>query len=402
MEDFKHLPIDCNIIQKLLLHKNINILAGEKGLYRVVEWVHYIEDPNYVNCAKEGELIITANLHLRPVDDVVMFIEKLIKLKTSAIIIYKNHSGEIPYKKEIVDIGNSYNFPIFTLPYKVLLAEITQTIYEEIFSSKIAQNSLDKFIKSLISDEITINEELITKAYELGYIEHKYYFCTIIRCYDKNYGLDYNYNLLKIKIANIINLIEIKYNLKILYSIDNSMVILLIPENNNENCCLMTKIVEDLVCFLNEHLPKLKISVGISELCENLLNFKKFHKQALNISALAQYFNKNILYYRDQEIYKLLFEIKDLEIIKSIENDFIGKLKKQDDNLIESLFTLVEFNYDLEKTSDFLHVHINTLRYRIKKIEDMLNIKIRDPQNIFRIYLIYYLNRYKKFKNSVN
>jgi len=44
-------------------------------------------------------------------------------------------------------------------------------------------------------------------------------------------------------------------------------------------------------------------------------------------------------------------------------------------------------NADFAKTAEVLHVHRNTLRYRLEKISDILGVDLKNMQDVFRIYM---------------
>ena len=58
-----------------------------------------------------------------------------------------------------------------------------------------------------------------------------------------------------------------------------------------------------------------------------------------------------------------------------------------DTNLRETLMTLLDVQFNYKAAAEKLYVHVNTVRYRCEKIEQLLGIDLRDPDQIFRLYV---------------
>ncbi len=63
------------------------------------------------------------------------------------------------------------------------------------------------------------------------------------------------------------------------------------------------------------------------------------------------------------------------------------------DNYLETIGALIENEYNLNKTSDWLHVHKNTLVYRLDKIREILNmnpLSQNSTENLWNVFTIIY------------
>jgi DNA-binding PucR family transcriptional regulator len=56
-------------------------------------------------------------------------------------------------------------------------------------------------------------------------------------------------------------------------------------------------------------------------------------------------------------------------------------------DLVHTLRTLVGCGFDRARTSRALHVHRNTLGYRVNRIEELLGIDFDRPRDVARVYL---------------
>lgn len=64
----------------------------------------------------------------------------------------------------------------------------------------------------------------------------------------------------------------------------------------------------------------------------------------------------------------------------------LQNLDKQKD-LIQTVVTLLEENMSLKSTAAKLHIHINTLHYRIKKVEEMTGLDLKSLPDVVSLYL---------------
>jgi DNA-binding PucR family transcriptional regulator len=90
--------------------------------------------------------------------------------------------------------------------------------------------------------------------------------------------------------------------------------------------------------------------------------------------------------YRRLGIERLLLAIDDPEPIDSFVEDWIGPLVRHDDvgrggsaPLVESLDALVREGWNMRATARRLGVHVNTLLYRMRRIEALIARRLDDP-----------------------
>lgn len=74
----------------------------------------------------------------------------------------------------------------------------------------------------------------------------------------------------------------------------------------------------------------------------------------------------------------------------------IGQLLEHEE-LIETLKAFIECNASLKNTAELMHVHINTLHYRLKKIEELTTLNPKKFKDLVTLYLaMMFLDNYTK------
>ncbi|MDI4643500.1 helix-turn-helix domain-containing protein [Cohnella hashimotonis] len=112
--------------------------------------------------------------------------------------------------------------------------------------------------------------------------------------------------------------------------------------------------------------------------------------------ALAYMVSKKrsgFMYYPDIGINQLFFQQSPEELAAFIQQVF-GPLRDaggDGSRLEETLLAYVKTNRSIQQTAESLHIHVNTLYQRMKKIEDALQISFKEPEHMLRLQLACYL-----------
>ncbi len=109
-----------------------------------------------------------------------------------------------------------------------------------------------------------------------------------------------------------------------------------------------------------------QISISYNEAIQSI-NYAKMTKQS------------NIVEYAKLGMERLFHEIEPQKIESFIE-DKIGKLLTTDMLLVETLLCFITKNKNHKETAKELHVHGNTLYYRLRKIEAILQIDLNNEK----------------------
>ncbi|WP_042356064.1 helix-turn-helix domain-containing protein [Bacillus rubiinfantis] len=136
------------------------------------------------------------------------------------------------------------------------------------------------------------------------------------------------------------------------------------------------------------------LSAGIGSIYEGVQSIVKTYNEAENalsylvsrqISGYIEYakigVNRLFIHQRQEEIQRFLLEVfEPLRTTQGLNN-----------SLEQTLVTYFECNRSAVQTAKRMHVHINTLYQRLKKIEDCLQISLDNPENVLRLQLACYL-----------
>ncbi|RTQ93813.1 helix-turn-helix domain-containing protein [Lysinibacillus telephonicus] len=144
--------------------------------------------------------------------------------------------------------------------------------------------------------------------------------------------------------------------------------------------------------WMNVHEESLKIGIGTCYPSMN--NIAKSYSEADKaLSFLISRQLKSIVNYQDIGI-NHLFIHQPIEELNSFVNEIFQPLQSNKDGTLDlekTLLAYMENDRQATQTAKILHIHVNTLYQRLKKIEEKLQISFSNPEDILKLQLAYYL-----------
>lgn len=163
-------------------------------------------------------------------------------------------------------------------------------------------------------------------------------------------------------------------------------LVLLVPKVSRKH-------LEETLISFNRKLTKLypdDIFIGVGN-PQSFYQLKDSYNQA-NVALSAVTKNKTIVFEEDLKLELLLADIEEKKVQNFIART-IGPLLCEEE-LIYNLEMWLKNNDPLKDIADTLHIHKNTLKYRLKKIEKLLNIDINNNEH--KVELMIAISMYRK------
>lgn len=141
------------------------------------------------------------------------------------------------------------------------------------------------------------------------------------------------------------------------------------------------------------------ITAGIGRPYTGVRNVSKSYQEALTAVKVGELMENGpkVCLFEDLGPYRFLCELKDSEDMQSFHREVVGKIKLYDSqnnaDLMETLDCYFANDGNLKNTAAALHLHKNTVSYRIKKIEEITGLDLRDPEDRFNLQLAMKLDK---------
>lgn len=147
--------------------------------------------------------------------------------------------------------------------------------------------------------------------------------------------------------------------------------------------------LENVLYFIQEHIPAQNTAVGISMPVPELELLSIAYQQCL--FALGDTPQAGIRYCRDLAMPYLLQNLRNTPLSTHLLHPALGILKKYDEEsetqLLETLRTFVRNSCRQSETAEQMHIHLNTLKYRLRRITELTGIDFKDYDELLYIQL---------------
>ncbi|KOF57492.1 MULTISPECIES: PucR family transcriptional regulator [Clostridium] len=341
--------------------QGFEVIAGRKGLSNKINHVAVwdYETPKLIeeNFSPEDFALTTLVAIRDRIDELYGAVEMMIKVGISCLAIKNIYFDHIP--DEVIDLADKNNFPIMT--FKDTFTEDVIVIVNKAIDEKKEYENLALKIDDILYKNL--NEISIKK------IAHK---------------ININF-----KEQNIVAFCKKK---------NNKLVgIKSFSDKEMEEACSKVIPYKDGYILINTFedakqndidkiiLRRLKwwgfsekeYVIGISSLYENLGSLSKAIQESLYAFKYSIIYKKQISFFSEIGINKMIIPILDnpwvMKYYKEMIEPLIDYDKNHETELLKTAVKYVENNGDMKATGEELFQHSNTIRYRIERVNKILN-----------------------------
>lgn len=255
----------------------------------------------------------------------------------------------------------------------------------------------DSFIRDILQGNITSPMETINKAKYFGWNMEFPQVIMVIRIFAHDEKIKKEIYEEIIDSGYIDGIIESELKLtgnkfKLVY-LDDSLVLFI-------NSIFMEKKGEGLIAIgeklIERNSASIHTGIGISEAVLGIEELPGAYRQA-KIAAEIGYIlhsSSSVSFYQDYEMFSLIREIKDQDMLSAFTDKKLGTLMEYDRvnevGLMETLKVLIEENFNAKKASKKLYIHYNTMRHRIEKMKE-LGLDLESGFSIGEIVFAYHV-----------
>lgn len=356
------MSITMGYLYKKSLHLyEIQLLAGEKGLDRNVEWIHMIENMESASFLHGGELVFFTGLLYDGEDWILDYVRRLKQCKAAGLVI---NTG--PYIKvipqSVIDFCNTHDLPLFSLPWDVHLVDITRYLCRFIIDDEKKKQSILDYLKQILMMPEQCQAACLALESQ-GFSVEGSFRAVIVRKKNAYNDFDEILALLKLWKRNILA-----------FSHHEDIVVVL----NSESIDKIKETAESMYAYFSSKNMPVYISAG--SVVNQAANLSLSYEQAVSINVLAKKYDPPIVYYDYMGLYKLLLNGTPVQVLKKFYKEILGPLESYDvthnSNLMETLRYYIEHDCSIKDTAMHEVVHRNTILYKFNKIEHILGKSI--------------------------
>lgn len=341
-------------------------LAGESGLSHMIRWTYVAETTSIVNWVKGGELLIVSGAVINQEKfELESMILEATHLGLAGALLLKGDGYITHVSKKVIELANKYNFPLFLISWDVPLVGIL----EDIGRAVVGSNQLEKRDTMLLSDLLFhehIDKELI------GDIEWNESRIFVINCC----------NMEESMICRVQDLcMELLGNHRItrVSMIYRNNVIVMVSQD-------IRVVIQELICEIDKIVLKNNYKIGVGNFKTEMNKIKESFHEALGAIRLSSMCcgDREACFYEELGFLSLLFELGQKDQLSEYSNRILEKLIVYDEenkgSLLLTLKAYFQCNGNLYKSAEQIFVHVNTFKYRLKRINEITGINLENEK----------------------
>lgn len=355
----------------------LKLLAGENGMGSMVSWIHMVESTEASTFLTGGEIVFTTGIGTGPRSPLLNLVRAIWEHNASGLIINLGpYVPEVP--QEVIAFGNGHDFPIFSVPWEIHIAQIMRIFCFAITKTDQAQFEIAAGFKNSIF--FPQQQELyMVPLSQRGFdSDWSYHVCVMQFHFGEDETSEKDH--LTSMADNLGNAMRHHhYRDFAVFCYEEKIITVLGNYSEEELHDFITEEMRYARLFMDKSW---KLLIGIGRSTKSIRCISKSYHQAVSICRLHAKgkADPSMIYYTDMGIYKLLIGIEDPEILKEYYSNTIRPLadydKEQNSDLCRVLSCYLRHDGSVKETADELFVHRNTVNYKLKKIESLLSMKL--------------------------
>ncbi|AYD39680.1 PucR family transcriptional regulator [Clostridium fermenticellae] len=320
--------------------------------------------------------------------------EILTKYKNYPINIDKKNYGYIVISDEILRDGKINIYDDIAVEHASTVLKLE--IQKKISNVQIEERYKDEFVRDLIINNIKTPEEVKSRSRLYGWNLSSGLVSIIVDIDDfklrylkikdkkKNYTLEET----KLIIFESARKVMKKYFDQVVYTTFSDSIVFLIKPLclDNHNFFKQLRKVCEEICAKTLNENKFTVTIGVGNYELSVMNIYKSFENAKKAVKLGRIIYKcdKVVFFDELGIYKLLslvYKSDDAkEFYLSNLQELISYDKKNNADLLKTLYYIVRNNWNLKEASKDMYVHYNTIKYRYSKIKELLNIDFKNSE----------------------
>lgn len=387
------MSITLREIVKQVEHLEMKLVAGEAGLDREVLWTHMVDSDTISAFLQGQELTFTTGIGISEKLPLLKLVQEVYRNGASGIVInigpYVDKIGQ-----DVLDFANEKAFPVFEVPWKIHMAEIMRIICFAITKEQ----------QSRIEVTATLNNAFLCPAQEelyvfplmrKGYLADRVYTAVTIRVeVQKNTVAGERMEQLHSQLGSHL---RCNYKRILCCAQEKQLVLVLCDYTGQERKHVLTYIFQH---FCNELKKEETAVFCVGNQAEELRQLHKSYEtanQMAEVSALGRipgeevYGRHKMIVYKNAGIFRILFALKDEEVMQEYVRDTVQPLLEYDalhhTDLAGVLQCYLRHDGSLQDTANELIVHRNTVNYKINKASEILEMDLTRLENRLEVML---------------
>ena len=384
-------------IYEVALHRyNMKLVAGGRGLRNLVDWVHTVEEMDYVSFLKGRELIITTGIREKDEETLVRFVKSLHETGASGLVInIGKYITRVP--RGVIAYSEEAGFPVFTLPWEVHLVDFNRDLCNLIYKTMQEQDGLETALQKAIFSRK--EEQQYMPVLHENHI-HKDTEFFMIQCYfpaNKDIQADDKFDNTQFFYRFIRQCQQIFAGKKVLSVIfQRDLYITLVAKmpagTEREN------VIQQIKTFSESFARQKELYMAVGDEETVVENLWEKYRDLSYLCRWGRQKGKNICQEEELGISRLWLSIDNIKKLEKYREKMLGELERLDQETgseyIRILKCYLETNGNIGEVATECYLHRNTVSYHLKKIAEITGKTLNSTKDRSDWYLAYQIDEF--------
>lgn len=371
------------------LMKDAQLIAGQSGLMKNVTWCVPDTALQFDNWIMPGLLL----LYTGKVNDKNFrgYIIRVLEDHPSGVLLFGGKSFTFVDEEDLL-FCSEQELPVIRMPNAT-----NPLSFSKRFASVVAKNfdeeqRTEEWLRALCYSGVAVSGE--TAGSILGYRSDYRYCCLLLK--SRNEGAK---TPLQVEIdtgfASDFLCKELSTgDVKPLHFIDEGLIVCFVPIPPGHTIKSVNEKIRLAVIRMKAMASSNKWSASVGTIAKTLAAFHDSFCNAEKTAEVVEALNvhEKVSFYDDWYMHMLLLKEPKAELKEHMEHTLSPILDNPE--LVDTLANYLTFGENLKITSTKMFIHVNTLKYRISRISELLNCDLRDPNVRFRLRMAITIERY--------
>ncbi len=380
-------------LSKLNYLSNCKLVGGVDGLSKEVRWFWVCYTKEVSRWVKGKEIVFVTGFVDWSEQDIRDLMSQFYENNVSAVVMlleaYKLKTPQI-----MIDLADQYSIPLFEMTEDIRVVDVTQSLARILLQGRSIEDQMGEVLRNCIF------------GHEIDFARNAQNLTSI------GFSLSMENYLIVMKMRNLISdgdyLPAVDYYQSIFNSVGlfgplfihrERYVVLCVAEKESVGIQHLTAQCHKFLRSIKEEKYRLT-AIGISNMFSEIGQLKSAYRHARNSVSVHEIDASNsvISYDRLDPLLKLVFEIDNKEVIDICLDEALAKLIEYDSlhntGLLDTLQVYFELDCNVVQAAKALHIHRNTMLYRIERMNDILGYDVNSEK--FRTMTDLKLYRYQR------
>lgn len=354
--------------------ETIHVVAGKSGINRPVTGVNVMESAHLAEFFKKYELLITTGINMKgDTGQLIALVETAWQRGAAGIVL--NVGPYIPsIPDQVIRFADEHYFPVYEMPWIYRVADFVKISIQYIaLTGKKQSKSENLFAKILFNTEDT-DKHMAENLLKAGIQSHTHYAVIVclfnhIRNVPAWAAFAMEDELLK------------RFQIRLSMSYRNQAIFMVERKENEIDRQFFISLKQNML--RNRTAEKMELHIGAGNEYP-VHQLSKSYREALSVIRLTGRHPALPFYqYKDIGAYRVLFELSDKEVSQSFSRDMLGALYRYDRlhqaDLVHFLRVFLDEDGHTTEIARKEFIHRNTVLYKIKKIQSILDMDLTNP-----------------------